>query len=94
MDLSYRFDRNVIDRAAVTAIPTELAILMVGVAARQATSRTARLQYDLDAPRPAGSLLAPADGAFNGAVERALADRPAPSGTASPDAALTPWQPR
>jgi hypothetical protein len=72
MDLSYRFDRAVFDRAAVTAIPTELAILMVGVAARQAASPTARLQSDLDAAPAAGSLLVPAHGAFNHAVAAAL----------------------
>lgn len=74
MDLSYRFDRDVIDRAAVTAIPTELAILMVGVAARQAASTTARLQSDINAARLVGSLFAPAHGAFNAAVAAALTD--------------------
>lgn len=72
MDLSYRFDRDVLDRAAVTAIPTELAILMVGVAARQAASPTARLQFDLSYAQPAAGLLAPAHGAFNAEVEAAL----------------------
>ena len=80
MDLSYRFDRNVLDRAAVTAIPTELAILMVGVAARQAASPTARLQCDLDYSHPADGLFTPAHGAFDADVEAALAD---------PDAAVT-----
>lgn len=80
MDLSYRFDRDVFDRAAVTAIPTELAILMVGVAARQAASPTARIQCDIDQTQPAAGLLAPAHGAFDSAVEAALAD---------PDASLT-----
>lgn len=74
MDLSYRFDRNMLDRAAVTAISTELAILMVGVAARQAASPTARLQFDLDYTQPAGGLFAPPHGAFDAQVEAALAD--------------------
>lgn len=74
MDLSYRFDRAAFDRAAVTAIPTELAILMVGVAARQAASPTARLQSDLEAMSPARGLFAPAHGAFNVSVERTLTD--------------------
>lgn len=72
MDLSYRFDMGVFDRAVVTAIPTELAILMVGVAARQASTPTARLQSDLSAVRMPDGLFAPAHGAFNAAVEAAL----------------------
>jgi hypothetical protein len=72
VDLSYRFDRDVMDRAAVTAIPTELAILMVGVAARQAASPTARAQSDLDWTAPAAGLFAPAHGAFNHEVELVL----------------------
>jgi hypothetical protein len=87
VDLSYRFDRDVIDRAAITAIPTELAILMVGVVARQAASPTARLQYDLSYTRPAAALLAPPHGAFNAQVEAVLAD--AAGVSASP---LTDWQ--
>ncbi len=83
MDLSYRFDRDAADRAAVTALPTGLAILMVGVAARQAASPTARVQSGLDHVRPAAGLLAPAHGAFNSAVEAALA------GAASSEPALT-----
>lgn len=69
MDLSFRFDRDV---AVMTAIPTELAVLMVGIAARQAASPTAQLQAELDRPVPAGALFAPAHGAFNRAVEAAL----------------------
>lgn len=84
MDLSFRFDRNMLDRAAVTAIPTELAILMVGVAARQAASPTARLQSELAAPRSADSLFAPAHGAFNAQVADCLNDA-----TTSGDPALT-----
>jgi len=72
MDLSYRFDRDTIDRAAVTAIPTELAVLMVGVAARQAASPTARRQAQIDWTHPGAGLFAPAHGAFNAEVEAAL----------------------
>ncbi|MBX3593376.1 MAG: hypothetical protein KF783_02760 [Sphingomonas sp.] len=57
---------------AVTAIPTELAVLMVGVAARQAASPTARLQAGIAGALPVTTLFAPAHGAFNRAVERAL----------------------
>ena len=84
MDLSFRFDRDV---TVMTAIPTELAVLMVGVAARQAASPTAQLQASLDRPRPAGGLMAPAHGAFNRAAEVALR-----GGAALPDPALTSWQ--
>ncbi len=69
MDLSFRFDRDV---AVMTAIPTELAVLMVGIAARQAASPTAQLQASLDRSEPAGGLLTPAHGAFNRAAEAAL----------------------
>ena len=69
MDLSFRFDRDI---AVMTAIPTELAVLMVGVAARQAASPTAQLQAVIDRPLPAGALLAPAHGAFNRAMEATL----------------------
>ncbi|MEO7169391.1 MAG: hypothetical protein ABIY39_03355 [Sphingomonas sp.] len=86
MDLSYRFDRSAMDRAAVTAIPTELAVLMVGVAARQAASPTARLQSGIARlPAPQG-LFAPTHGAFNREVELALAL--AAEAPAAPEAAL------
>lgn len=68
MDLSFRFDRDI----SVTAIPTGLAVLMVGVAARQAASPTARLQGDLARAQPMRGLLAPVHGAFNAAVASAL----------------------
>lgn len=62
MDLSFaRLDRDF----AVTAMPTELAVLLVGVAARQAASPTARAQAGLTVSRPADLLLAPKGGAFN-----------------------------
>lgn len=62
MDLSFaRWNRETV----VTVLPTELAVLMVGVAARQAASRTARLQARLTTVSPQFDLLAPANGAFN-----------------------------
>ncbi|MCW4462072.1 hypothetical protein OK349_10170 [Sphingomonas sp. BT-65] len=69
MDLSFRFDRDI---AVMTAIPTELAVLMVGVAVRQAASPTAQLQALLARTTAADALLAPAHGAFNHATETAL----------------------
>lgn len=69
MDLSFaRLDRNV----AVTAMPIGLAVLMVGVASRQAASATARAQTRLSLRVPAATLLAPSDGAFHPAAARAL----------------------
>ena len=69
MDLSFaRFDRDI----AVTALPTELAVLLVGVAARQAASPTARAQTLLSHNVSVLSLLAPAHGAFNRDVAEAL----------------------
>lgn len=72
MDLSFaRLDRDV----AVTAMPTELAVLLVGVAARQAASPTAYAQTRLALAAPAEALLAPAHGAFNRAAALALTRR-------------------
>ncbi len=69
MDLSFaRLDRDV----AVTAMPTELAVLLVGVAARQAASPTARFQTQLTITAPAELLLAPAHGSFHGPAALAL----------------------
>lgn len=69
MDLSFaRLDRDV----AVTAMPTELAVLLVGVAARQAASPTASIQTRLALAAPADALLAPAHGAFHRAAALAL----------------------
>jgi hypothetical protein len=71
VDLSFaRLDRDF----AVTAMPTELAVLMVGVAARQAASQTARAQALLDRIVPANALLAPPHGAFHRATALALAN--------------------
>jgi hypothetical protein len=62
VDLSFaRLERDV----AVTAMPTELAVLLVGVAARQAASPTARAQARLGVSAPVDHLLAPVHGAFN-----------------------------
>lgn len=69
VDLSFRFDRDV---AMTTAIPMGLAVLMVGVAARQAASPTARLHALLARAATANALLAPAHGAFSRATEAAL----------------------
>ena len=69
MDLSFaRLDRDF----AVTAMPTELAVLLVGVAARQAASPTARIQARLSASAPVDLMLAPAHGAFHRLVAAAL----------------------
>ena len=72
MDLSFaRLDRDV----AVTAMPTELAVLLVGVAARQAASPTACAQTRLALVAPADTLLAPAHGAFHRAAALTLRRR-------------------
>ena len=69
MDLSFaRLDRDV----AVTAMPTELAVLLVGVAARQAASPTACAQTRLALEAPADALLAPTHGAFHRAAAATL----------------------
>lgn len=72
MDLSFaRLERDV----AVTALPTELAVLMVGVAARQAASPTARVQARIAAVGPSDSLLSPAHCAFHAETARLLMHR-------------------
>ena len=72
MDLS--FTRS--DRASEPrTLPTDLAVLMVGVSARQAASITAGLQVDL--ARSASvtpTRFAPADGRFSTGAARALSD--------------------
>lgn len=77
MDLSFApFDRH----HEVTLLPGDLAVLMVGVAARQAASPTARAQVlagpaaqpDSQAADP--RLLEPPNGAFHGGVATSLAD--------------------
>ena len=69
LDLSFnRFDRD----TELTVLPPDLAVLMVGVTARQAASLTAAVQAGLVRAAPAPSLFAPLDGAFNGPMARAL----------------------
>lgn len=69
MDLSFtRFDRI----AEVTVLPADLAVLMVGVAARQAASRTATIEAAFTRVLVDPRLFAPLDGAFNGAMASAL----------------------
>ena len=75
MDLSFaRFDRH----TELSVVPGDLAVLMVGVAARQAASPTAAIQARVAPASPQGgaatdpSPLAPADGAFNGAMAAAI----------------------
>ncbi len=69
MDLSFTgFD----DRTEITALPADLSVLMVGVAARQAASVTAHVQAGFASTIPSSRLLEPVDGAFNGPMARAL----------------------
>ena len=83
MDLSFaRLDRDF----AVTAMPTELAVLLVGVAARQAASPTARAQARLMVTTPMVALLAPVNGAFHRLTALAL------TGHRASAQALTRWQ--
>jgi len=69
VDLSFaRLERDV----AVTAMPTRLAVLLVGIAARQAASPTARVQAKISFSVPAEALLAPVHGAFHRGAAQAL----------------------
>ena len=69
MDLSFPpFDRAV----ELTVLPGDLAVLMVGVAARQAASPTAIRQAGFLASRVHPRLFAPLDGAFNGPMAAAI----------------------
>ena len=76
LDLSTSFDRD----HELVAWPGDLAVLMVGVAARQGASATAIAQALLatelaaDVKPHAEGLFGPADGAFNAAVAAALAE--------------------
>jgi hypothetical protein len=56
-------------------MPTELAVLLVGVAARQAASPTARVQARIGMAAPADTALAPGHGCFHRAAAWAMADR-------------------
>ncbi|RDE04939.1 hypothetical protein [Sphingomonas aracearum] len=69
MDLSFfRFEAE----PQVTALPPDLAVMLVGVAARQAVSPTARVQALLTRPVAVAGRFCPADGAFNGTVAAML----------------------
>ena len=69
MDLSFpRFEQD----AQATVLPPDLAVMMVGVVARQAASPTALFDAGL-ARLPAAALrFAPRHGAFNAAMAAAL----------------------
>ena len=70
MDLSFfRFEAD----TTVVALPPDLALLLVGVAARQAASPTAAVQASLPLPNRALDWFAPAHGAFNLSVAQLLA---------------------
>jgi hypothetical protein len=58
--------------AHATALPIELAVLMVGVASRQAASPTARVQATLATFPLVRRLLAPAQGSFSASTAAAL----------------------
>lgn len=70
MDLSFPgFDRN----TEVTQLPSDLAVLMVGIAARQIASPTAMAQARFGRIGSPSRLLQPVDGAFNGPTAALLA---------------------
>ncbi len=78
MDLSFaRYERGI----TAAALPIDLAVLLAGVAGRQAATLTARLQTRLACKRAPVSLLHPADGAFDGWTAALLA------------ASVAPWNP-
>ncbi|MES2336799.1 MAG: hypothetical protein V4537_01730 [Pseudomonadota bacterium] len=58
--------------AHITTLPVELAVLMVGVASRQAASPTARVQATLASVARDDAALAPASGSFSVATAAAL----------------------
>lgn len=69
LDLSFpRFDRDV----EVTVLPGDLAVLIVGIAARQAASHTAVVQASFTRDVIDPKLFAPLHGAFNGPMAEAL----------------------
>jgi hypothetical protein len=78
LDLSFPgFDRH----TEVTQLPGDLAVLMVGIAARQTASPTAVAQARFGRIGHPSRLLQPLDGAFNGPTAASLAqwrvtDRP------------------
>lgn len=62
MDLSYlRFEHD----ASVAVLPPDLAVLLVGVAARQAASPTAMIQAQIAPALPADLPFRPQSGAFD-----------------------------
>ncbi len=70
MDLSFqRFEKDI----AVTALPPDLAVLLVGITARQATSPTARLHQRQGDASPGDAPVMPPPGAFNADMAVALA---------------------
>ena len=70
MDLSFsRFEAD----ASIGVLPPDLAILLVGIAARQASSPTALMHNRGDALTPQATLLSPLHGAFNGEMAAWLA---------------------
>ncbi len=70
MDLSFPgFDRD----TEVTQLPNDLAVLMVGIAARQVASPTAVTQARFGRIGQPSRLLQPLDGAFNGPTAALLA---------------------
>ena len=74
LDLTPRFDRE----AELAVLPHDLAVLMVGIAARQAASATAAAQAetgqaDTAERRPRDRLFQPGCGAFNGEMAAAMA---------------------
>jgi len=70
LDLSFPgFDRN----TEVTRLPGDLAVLMVGIAARQTASPTAVAQARFGRIGDPSPLLQPLDGAFNGPMAVLLA---------------------
>lgn len=80
LDLSFaRFEHD----AQVTMLPPDLAVLLVGVAARQALSPTARTQVGIERRANGGGTFAPAHGAFSRSVAGLLAGT-APAALARP----------
>jgi hypothetical protein len=69
VDLSFtRFDRH----TQLVTLPTDLAVLMVEMTARQAASPTATIYARSTRVRFDSALFAPLDGAFNGPMATAI----------------------
>lgn len=70
LDLSFPpFDQD----HEVTLFPGDLAVLLVGISARQAASPTAVTQAGFERADPDPRLFAPLDGAFNGPMAAVMA---------------------